>query len=168
MPRLEPWEHTTRRLIPHRSVRILPPSTAPSPSLSPPSVYVGPTRLSFSLSLASRAPLLPLLGGWFFRLAPPSVPLYLSFSLSLSAHDDTVFVYTLLHMLVALMCRLVCALACAQTTHTHTHTHIHYTCMEHTSVASSFHSNSRSILPRFSVGLSLLLRRFSAKRNPRM
>lgn len=142
-------------------------------SFSPPSVHVGPARLSLALSLSftSRAPLPPLLGGWFFRLAPPSVPLSTPLSLFLSAHParhgEAVFVHTA-HVLVALVCW----------------SHV-YTCArartEHTRVASSFHSISRSIPLLFSVGLSLclclclclsppllLLRRFSAKRNPRM
>lgn len=85
MPRLEPWEHTTRRLIPHRSARILPPPPVPSsPSLSAASVYVGPACLPLALSHPG-APFSPLLGGWFFRLAPPSVPSRPPLSLSLSA-----------------------------------------------------------------------------------
>lgn len=51
MPRLEPWEHTTRQLIPHLRVRILSPSLLLVSLPSPPSALpVGPASFPLSLS----------------------------------------------------------------------------------------------------------------------
>lgn len=86
-------------------------------------------RVSFSLalsrSLASRAPFSPLLGGWFFRLTPPSVPLstLLSFSQRTRVHparhgETASRVYSYIaHVLAAFVC--VCTRTYA---HTYTHT----------------------------------------------
>lgn len=76
-------------------------------SFSPPSASTSVPRVSFSL-LHIPGPLAPTsLGGWFFRLAPPSVPLTAPLSLFLSAHParhgEAVFVHTA-HVLVALVC----------------------------------------------------------------
>lgn len=170
MPRLEPWEHTTRRLIPHRSARILPPPTVPSPSLSlsllPPRLRRSRASLSLFL-LHIPGPLAPTsLGGWFFRLAPPSVPLSAPLSLFLSAHParhgEAVFVHTA-HVLVALVCLShVYTCMCARAHGTHS-----------CSILFSFHlSFYPTLFLRRSLFLCLspplLLRRFSAKRNPRM
>lgn len=96
MPRLEPWEHTTRQLIPHLSVRILSPSPLPVfPPLYPfrrsrvfsflslPSANLSSCAIALlTLSLASLRPLPSSFGGWFFPLArhlgSPCLPLPLS------------------------------------------------------------------------------------------
>lgn len=135
-------------------------------SFSPPSASTSVPRVSLSLFLSPShpGPPCPHFSRWLVlqtrtTFGPPLDP---SLSLFLSAHParhgEAVFVHTA-HVLVALVCL----------SHVYTYTRAR---TEHTRVASSFHSISRSIPLSFSVSLCLspllLLRRFSAKRNPRM
>lgn len=115
VPRLEPWEHTTRRLIPHRYVRILLPSLLFSsllfssrrrpralvPHISLSFLWTLPRRLS-SRSLALSHPAGPLFPTLQWLLLParalpsvPSLPLpsFSTRSCARCAHIETACLY---------------------------------------------------------------------------
>lgn len=124
--------------------------------------------LTLSLSFASRAPLPPLLSvagssDSHHHLRSPSRPLSLFLSAHPARHGEAVFVHTA-HVLVALVC------ACHMYTHIRARARAHGT--HSCSILFSFHLSFYPTLfsPSVSLCLShlLLLRRFSAKRNPRM
>lgn len=75
-------------------------------SFSPPSVYVGPARLSLFLSPSHPGPPCPHFGGgWFFRLAPPSVPLSTPLPFSQRTPRATAKLYSyILHTCSSLLC----------------------------------------------------------------
>lgn len=116
-------------------------------SFSPPSASTSVPRVSFSL-LHIPGPLAPSsLGGWFFRLAPPSVPLSAPLSLFLSAHPARhgakLYSY-ILHTCSSLLC------ACHTYTHTRARAHGTHSC----SILFSFHL---SFYPTLFLCLSLSL-----------
>lgn len=153
MPRLEPWEHTTRQLIPHLSVRIL----SPSPLLVFPPLYPRrrsrvfsflslflslqrscPRRYRSSRSLACPGPFLRSLAAGSSRsrhLGSPCLPLLLS-----RVHPAL--------MVKLFPCNCVCM-------------YVAHTCSILFSFRLSYH------LPSFSLSLSLSSS-FFVKHNPRM